>query len=166
MSDQLTTCTKCRIPKRSTDFRKDRRHRNGLHSWCQSCVRNQIRERYQSHPEVRQRMSILHATSRAANPDLYADRERTPVVRARKAAWQRVNRDKQKAAARDCVNKAIRLGRIVRPTHCPTCLEPGHLKRSGASSIEAHHYLGYSREHWLDIKWQCYVCHRKEHAHV
>lgn len=29
--------------------------------------------------------------------------------------------------------------------------------------ILAHHHLGYSVEHQLDIQWLCYSCHR--HAH-
>lgn len=45
---------------------------------------------------------------------------------------------------------AVKTGRLV-PSPCQECGEP---------RVQAHHYLGYEREHQLDVLWLC----RKHHA--
>ena len=53
------------------------------------------------------------------------------------------------------VSNAIKRGLLVKPTNCSQCNE--------SKRIQAHHYLGYAKEHRLDIIWLCEMCHRKTH---
>lgn len=45
---------------------------------------------------------------------------------------------------------AVRLGLLVK---ADSCAEEG--VHSAVGKLEAHHYLGYAPEHWLDVKWLC-----------
>lgn len=62
---------------------------------------------------------------------------------------------RQKVAARRAVRRAIKAGRLVRPTKCP---EPGC--QTPHEPIEACHDNGYTKPHWEDIVWRCRACHR------
>jgi hypothetical protein len=54
------------------------------------------------------------------------------------------------------LHRAIRLGRLIRPSNCEECgQDPGKCK-NGASKIQAHHE-DYSRP--LDVQWLCPKCH-------
>jgi len=61
------------------------------------------------------------------------------------------SRDKQ--YARLAVKGALGKGLIIKPNVCSDCGKNGR--------IEAHHYLGYEKEHWLDVQWFCPKCHVK-----
>ncbi len=58
--------------------------------------------------------------------------------------------------ARGAVAAALDRGRLSRPDVCSACGSDGRL--------QAHHYLGYEREHYLDIEWLCLDCHKGRHA--
>lgn len=60
-------------------------------------------------------------------------------------------------AARNVVYRAMKNGRLRRPTTCE--LADGSCK----GKIEAHHFLGYAQEHHLDVQWLCTRHHRLEH---
>jgi len=62
---------------------------------------------------------------------------------------------KARSQAREAVRTALRSGLIERPTACESN-ESIH----APGMIEAHHFLGYGRAHWLDIRWLCKRCHR------
>ena len=32
------------------------------------------------------------------------------------------------------------------------------------SMIEAHHFSGYTPDHWLNVQWLCVSCHKKAHT--
>lgn len=61
--------------------------------------------------------------------------------------------NKDKAKARQCVNRYVKLGRLIKGD-----CELKDEKCRGR--IEAHHYLGYEKEHQLDVKWYCSYHHR------
>lgn len=44
---------------------------------------------------------------------------------------------------------------VVKPECCEQC---GRRRR-----LEAHHWRGYAKEHWLDVQWLCRSCHKLEH---
>lgn len=50
--------------------------------------------------------------------------------------------------ARVAVANAIKNKQIIKPSVCL-------INNECSGRIEAHHYLGYEREHWLDIQWFC-----------
>lgn len=75
--------------------------------------------------------------------------------RAMAREWYEQNRErlKPRQKARDAVMIAVRSRRIPRPDElsCTGCGKPGQ---------QYHHYLGYEREHWLDVIPVCRRCHR------
>lgn len=67
------------------------------------------------------------------------------------------NRQRYRAApeqwkAKVCVARAVARGALIVPAACEHCEK--------ARKLEAHHYLGYEREHWLDVEWVCRPCHK------
>ena len=77
-----------------------------------------------------------------------------PAQRLRLAAARRVygRRNPLKIGARKAVYRAKRSGRLF-PGACCVC---GMIE-----GVEAHHYRGYAREHWLDVEWLCREHHRR-----
>lgn len=54
--------------------------------------------------------------------------------------------------ARNAIRTAVRNGTIIKlPCFC------------GIKKTEAHHYLGYEKENWLNIKWLCKLHHEEQH---
>jgi len=58
--------------------------------------------------------------------------------------------------AQDAVKSAVASGKLKRPDRCGKC--------GRKSRIEAHHYKGYDRKYWLNVRWLCRSCHRIEDA--
>lgn len=52
--------------------------------------------------------------------------------------------------ARDAVYRALKAGRLVKPTKCSHC---GH-----TMYLEGHH-MSYEKDKWLDVVWLCKPCH-------
>lgn len=86
------------------------------------------------------------------------------TVRARERAWDEAHpgaraeyarqyrqRNPDKRRARDAVRQAVKRGRLERPAVCSAC--------RATCRAEAHHHLGYAREHRLDVQWFCKPCH-------
>lgn len=102
-----------------------------------------------------------------SDPELYAaylERKRqerakrqaaTGKETARQLRWRQTNPElaKQIRRAGEAVNRAVKQGKLVRPDACYNC--------GSARNIEAHHHLGYAREHRLDVVWLCKSCHAK-----
>jgi hypothetical protein len=65
-----------------------------------------------------------------------------------------------KRRAQEAVSHAIRSGVMVRPNFCSLCGVQPPPNAVGASTIQAHHYLGYEPIHHLDVRWLCTSCHR------
>lgn len=57
-----------------------------------------------------------------------------------------------KANAHKLVNRAIRLGELVRPNHCETCQ---------CKCKPIAHHTDYNRP--LDVVWLCHPCHERRH---
>lgn len=53
--------------------------------------------------------------------------------------------------ARSAISNALRLGKIAKPELCDMCGEK--------AKLEAHHWHGYDRAHWLDVQWLCHEDH-------
>ena len=74
--------------------------------------------------------------------DVYADRRRSAYKKA-----------PEKKSAHEAVRRAIKKGVLIRPKKCTQC-------GNSNMRIEAHHHLGYAREHQLDVVFLCTSCHR------
>lgn len=61
--------------------------------------------------------------------------------------------DPNKTYARQAVKFALKQGKIIKG-ECQV------KDKNCRGRIEAHHYLGYEKEHWLDIEWYCSYHHR------
>lgn len=137
--------------------------------WCLSCKReyarkyrlaNQEKSRESKRSAVAKkhekyvadslRYQAEHPENHCANAKRY--RATHPErCRAYTQIWADANRDK--CAAERAAYRAVRDGKIIRPSTCQEC---------GASGrIEGHHHNGYDRAYWLDIAWLCKPCHRK-----
>jgi hypothetical protein len=70
------------------------------------------------------------------------------LLKAQQRAWYHVKR-------------AIATGKLIRPETCEDCGAAPGVNKRGRSLIEAHHYLGYEPEHYLDVIWLCSACHKQ-----
>jgi hypothetical protein len=74
--------------------------------------------------------------------------------------WQAASSKRHRAKypdrykARYAIGNAIKYGRLVRQP-CETC--------GSTHRIEAHHYLGYAKEHHFDVQWLCRTHHNQAH---
>jgi hypothetical protein len=103
--------------------------------------------------------------SRKAYIELHGrSKESAEKVRIRQARWHTTEKGRicaekkkqkpdwpQKRNARDAVRRAVKSGKIIKPTCCESCGE--------ASKVEGHHYAGYNNP--LLVKWLCPKCHRQ-----
>jgi hypothetical protein len=88
-----------------------------------------------------------------------ARRDTLKVSTGRTTNYQYFKPDPLKYRAKSAVHRAVKRGDIIRPEACECCsYEPG-FTRDGRALIQAHHVLGYDREHWLDVVWVCPRCH-------
>lgn len=87
--------------------------------------------------------------------------------RDRVAKWKRENpqkvsritvaygkRNHLKKRAHSVIKRALKSGRIVRPSLCERCASP-------ARTLHAHH-VDYSKPY--DVKWLCVKCHNLQHS--
>ena len=95
------------------------------------------------------------------NPNYYNDRyiglkeSNDPRFRELQVKNSRLRRLRfpNKAKARCTLYRAVKNGRIDKPTICSECLCTGR--------IEGHHYMGYDNP--LTVVWLCPQCHHNSH---
>jgi hypothetical protein len=131
------TCTKCHTPYPATAefFSPDRRHRDGLHSWCRECSRAKTARWSKAHPGAN-RAAVARYNTR--HPDT-------------RRAWRAANPGA--AQAHNAAYRAVKMGRLTRPNACEQCGQP-------SSRLEKHH-ADYSRP--LDVIFACSGCHKAIH---
>lgn len=64
--------------------------------------------------------------------------------------YRETHRDERNA--RKAVARAVKSGKLIVPQMCEEC-------QVQEVKLQAHHYLGYAKEHQLDVKWLCPRCH-------
>lgn len=84
----------------------------------------------------------------ARGPRTDYDRER--MRRWRAANPEMANKIRQAGHA---VESAVKGRKLYKRRSCQQC--------GAIGKVEAHHYLGYEKEHWLDVQWLCQLCHAK-----
>lgn len=67
------------------------------------------------------------------------------------------NRCGDKLQARKRINQEVRIGNLPNPNDLP-CTDCGHIGND--KRHEYDHYLGYSKEHFFDVKPVCSRCHK------
>lgn len=66
--------------------------------------------------------------------------------------WTENEKENARRLVRVLTNKGI-----IKKCPCIVC---------GVNEVENHHYKGYEKEHWLDIKWLCRLHHMQEHERM
>lgn len=149
----MKRCSGCKEVKSLSDFGNNASAHDGLSCYCRACKRGKT------------------AKWRADNLDKARalDREQKRKERVRKgplavaAEWRdwyqrnvehrreykRAHQDKVKVAAQNKLNKAIRAGRVTRPSHCSQC---------GKKCKPDAHHNDYALP--LTVTWLCRKCHR------
>ena len=111
--------------------------------------------------EIKRRWSEKHKSTRVRTintSSVKPARIRRP--RIKKPRMKRIvfgNSEWEKKTAREFFANLITRGIVARPTNCSECGIEGR--------IDAHHYNGYAKQNWLDIKWLCRKCHNRAHYH-
>lgn len=115
-------------------------------------VRDRCRKYYTENRESRIAESAAY---RKANPEKVTASlakyraENQAAIAKRGAVYYAANPEKVRAHTAVCT--AVRNGQLVRPRICQRC---GQEK-----PLDGHHYLGYAKEHQLDVQWLCRPCH-------
>lgn len=65
---------------------------------------------------------------------------------------------REKNKAREAVKIALYNGILKRPNNCEHCNAPDVKLKDGRSGLRADHYLGYSKENHLTVKFICVSC--------
>lgn len=137
-------CNACGVDKPYEEFNK-KIAEGPLEPWnlrrCKECAHNEYVKRY----GVPARRAALNASSNSwkeRNPDRHAE-----------LAREYRRRHPEKVIAQNRLNYAVRRG-IVQRKPCEVC--------GTTEKVHAHHH-SYAPEHWYDVQWLCFVCHKLEH---
>jgi aspartate carbamoyltransferase regulatory subunit len=144
-----SNCVHQGIPQPFEHFHKKTGGKNGLDAQCKDCQTKYyqayvasehgkaIIERYRNNPQVIEARKKYKKLKAKGRPPHLPDR------------WERM-------LARGRVSNAVRVGKLphVSTQNCVYC---------GKQAIQYHHYLGYEREHTLDVLPVCRSCHSLIH---
>jgi hypothetical protein len=135
----MKRCRECGRDLPPESFSRNGRNRDGLETSCKDCrlvayrawvARNRERQREinrESHARHREARNRAQSERRKGNPQPFAAREK--------------------------LKKAVKRGRITRPSECESC--------SDATFVEAHH-PDYAKPY--AVIWLCTSCHHRLHA--
>lgn len=135
-------CGKCKRVLPTTAFWAATGRKAGLQSSCKECLR-----RYYFANRV-ERSAYLKKYEARKDPQAEKFRKRAATRRLRATKAGRMRH-----SAREAVRNAVRTGRLVRQP-CEVCGDP---------KAQAHHHLGYEREHRLHVRWLCHAHHVEAH---
>ena len=130
-------CSKCKISLPLTQFSKGK-NKDGLRSACKDCC-------------SADQHSYYYKCDGKVNKDFYYLAHRDALLPKLRLTGDKNPYNPEKQPARIAVFRAVRAGRLIKPTVCSEC---------GASGrIESHHWHGYDFPHRLDVVWLCPLCH-------
>lgn len=110
------------------------------------------------HAEANRRSYQKHKDERLAKQKAYRKTEAGKSTQARKDKKQQTINFSH-WYARQAVWRAIKSGKLTPPKYC----ERGICNKQKPM---AHHYLGYEKEHRLDVEWLCQFHHVEAHREV
>jgi hypothetical protein len=145
----MKVCSKCDRAMPPSEFYADKRATDGKRSCCKYCS---IADAKRWRGENLDKKRRTDAAWQAANPARARQNRRNYSARHSEAITEKARRFRRdrpvEAKAHNLVGRAVRNGRLVRPSTCDDCGAPGW--------IEAHHD-DYSRP--LYVRWLCKPCH-------
>lgn len=110
------------------------------------------------HAEANRRSYQKHKAERLEKQKAYRQTEAGKATQARKDKKQQIVHSDH-WYARQAVWRAIKAGKLTPPKYC----ERGVCENT---KPQAHHYLGYAKEHRLDVEWLCQFHHVEAHCEV
>lgn len=128
----MKRCPRCERWLPLSDFGRNRSRADGVQQYCRTCMRPYKR----THEHQRY-------DSGRVTPDPTAQR-------ARASTYARRHPDKKRAHS--AVVRALRTGRLVRPSACERC---------GRECVPHAHHIDYAQP--LNVVWLCSTCHGEEH---
>lgn len=144
----MKICKDCGEEKSLDDFHKKVSAPDGHCGSCKLCRLEYMRH-YVRRPETMQ-LREEYTRNRGSLPHVVKSNQ---LIHAR---YWKAHPDRQKAYWQ--VRKAIAAGQLVKGP-CEAC--------GTTIKIQAHHHLGYSSQHALDVKWFCPLHHiRLEHSQL
>lgn len=141
----IKTCFKCGLNLPIDSFYVHPRMADGHLGKCKECTKKDVAANYQKNFAEIQNYECerFKSPSRKKMVVQYAKRRRTSPE------------GRPKFLARSKLAYQVRNGLIVRPDKCESC--------GITCKVQAHHE-DYSRPY--DVKWLCFVCHRKQHGQL
>jgi len=132
----LKRCSVCKKEKPRDAFNKANALPDGLQYKCRQCQKDYQQANKERDRERRRKYCLANK------------------IAARERVYKSRKRHKDRSNARCAVYYALTHDKIKRPNACECC--------GKECKPHAHHYLGYEKKHYLDIKWLCLDCHWKE----
>lgn len=146
----VKVCTKCNELKPIELFSKDKTLKSGFRASCKKCNSSSFNKWYTNNLSKMRERNAKRMDQMKKNPDILAKyREKTKA-----SARRSIQRHPERQQARMAVKKAIRHGKLVRPSVCSVC--------GCCCKPEAHHD-SYLPENHLNIRWMCSKCHDSFH---
>lgn len=142
MNRKTKVCFKCQAAKSLEEFYRHPAMADGRLNKCKECTKLDVRENYVKHIEYFRE----YERRRSHLPDR---RVQATTYRQKRRSVNRV-----KFVASYLTTNAIRDGRLIRQP-CESC--------GATENIQAHHD-DYSKP--LEVRWLCFVCHRKVHGQL
>jgi hypothetical protein len=130
-------CSKCKEDK-SEDAFYPSQHRK----WCKLCMKEYARNLKRNNPERARKW-------RQDSQRRYYERHKENVISQVKE-WKK--KHPEQSRARHKVERAIRSGKLVKPSICEMC--------GSSEYIQASH-PGHDYKKALEVRWLCVSCHRK-----
>lgn len=145
LSPPHKVCMVCHIDKPLSELYQDEQRSTGYENRCKPCNRASSNRSYRN-----TRFKTILPTQRIYK---HSEAGRATTMRAARAAYLKYP---DKWIARSRLRYAVKKGTIKKPEQCEADGCP-------STRIEAHHYLGYSKEHWYDVHWYCRRHHWDAH---
>lgn len=148
-------CNRCQTTKTPQDFTRS----SG--SWCVSCkaenskiyywknkdnINLEKKKRYNEDSDYREKVLVRNRA--------YFEENKEEIYRKQAEADRKRKKDpeeRKKFQARRKISNSLAAGKIMRKP-CDIC--------GSTENLEAHHYMGYEPENWLNVQWLC----RKHHG--
>lgn len=164
--DQIC-CTKCHISQNPIQFSPDRKKKNGLSSWCKSCMAAKSLARRLREPEKIRTYRESEEAKQVRKVWLEKNNERlAPISRAATAAWRARNLEavQAKAAADYQANKEVHDARTVawqkaHPKAVAAIQRTRRARRNSAGIVDLS--TGQEDEVKASQGYRCAYCHKK-----
>lgn len=143
MIQEKKICNKCKQLKFLNNFGREKKSFDGRRSICKDCRAEYQREYYHS------------GNGKSVNERYFLSEKGRVAKREGQKRYKK--RYPKKVKAGKAVEYAIRQGHLLHPSDCLCAI------CSSRNAEHYHHYMGYEKDHWLDVMPVCISCHNDIH---